>query len=424
MSTNTYDFVKPWGLRAFLARVIGFGLITSEGNAHKHQRKALTPAFNIKNIRALYPVMWEQAGLLVDGMAKESKEKGRIEVGAWASRLALDVIGTAALSRNFHSLVTSEHRVAESFLSILDPQPHMVVFFGLNLILPTTIAGLLPVKANRVVKAESKYVRSVCEEILDEKQAKLADSKRAGRGEEESNILGNMIASKEFNRDELVDQMLTFIAAGHETTASSISWACHILTLPAYAHYQQILRDEIRAAMPAVTGSGKLTAAAAPPHSVFESLPYLNGVCEEVLRLFPAVPTTLRESVRPTSIAGTAVPAGVWIVLTPWSINRNPRFWGADADRFRPERWIDSLPDGSSRPNKHGGAESNYCEITFLHGQRACIGRDFAKAELRCVIAAIFGRCERGISAESLAVFTVVSWQVGGYIGRLKGGGD
>lgn len=394
MSTNTYDFVKPWGLRAFLARIIGFGLITSEGNPHKHQRKALTPAFNIKNIRALYPAMWEQAGILVDQMLKQSQQIGQIEVGGWASRLALDVIGTAALSRNFNSLVTSEHQIAKSFLSILDPEPHMVVFFGLNLILPTWIAGLFPTQANKIVERESTYLRNVCEEILDDKQTKLEGAKRTESKVEESDILGNIIAGNEFSRQEIVDQMLTFIAAGHETTASSMSWAFHLLTLPEYKHYQKILREEVRSAIPSLGGQGKLTIEDAPLHNVIESFPYLNGVCEEVLRLFPAVPTTLREAIRDTSIAGTAVPNGTWIVLSPWSINRNPHFWGADAHKFRPERWMDQLPDGTKRPNKNGGAQSNYCEITFLHGQRACIGRDFAKAELRCVLAAIFGRCE------------------------------
>ena len=59
-----------------------------------------------------------------------------------------------------------------------------------------------------------------------------------------------------------------------------------------------------------------------------------------------------------------------------------------------PERWIDINADGTTRVNKHGGTSSNYCEITFLHGQRSCIGRDFAKAELRCAVAGIFGRFE------------------------------
>jgi hypothetical protein len=91
MSTNTYDFEKPWLVRNFLARIIGFGLILSEGGAHRKQRKALTPAFNIKNIRALYPLMWEKTGILLSQLEDEIKANpsgfnlaGNIELSVWA----------------------------------------------------------------------------------------------------------------------------------------------------------------------------------------------------------------------------------------------------------------------------------------------------------------------------------------------------
>ena len=95
MSTNTYDFEKPWRARNFLARIIGFGLILSEGSAHKKQRRALTPSFNVKNIRALYSLMWEKTGLLMDELEKEIKQnpmngnnaesgEGKVELSVWA----------------------------------------------------------------------------------------------------------------------------------------------------------------------------------------------------------------------------------------------------------------------------------------------------------------------------------------------------
>jgi cytochrome P450 len=123
-------------------------------------------------------------------------------------------------------------------------------------------------------------------------------------------------------------------------------------------------------------------------------MPYLNGVCEEVLRLFPSVPTTLRTTIRNSTIADTPIPAGTVVVLPIYGINRNPTFWGPDAEEMVPERRIDTNVDGTTRVNRHGGTSSNYCEITFLHGQRSCVGIDFAKAELRCAVAGIFGQFE------------------------------
>ena len=70
-------------------------------------------------------------------------------------------------------------------------------------------------------------------------------------------------------------------------------------------------------------------------------------------------------------------------MVSPWAVNRQRELWGDDAEEFKPERWIE---DG--KPNNSGGADSNYSLLTFLHGPRSCIGQGFAKAELRCLVAA------------------------------------
>lgn len=398
-STNCYDFEKPWGLRAYLQRILGDSLITVEAQAHKQQRKSLTWAFNIKHIRALYPTMWEKTGVLLDRLQHEMQTAGNIEITTWASRFALDIIGRGALSRDFDALrMTSYHPVARAFHRLLEPEHYMVVYMSFLLACPPAFMKLMPMKANRVIEEESEVIRKACEEMLDEKQAALAKQRLSEKPvETEVNILSKIVGNMDMPRAEILNHMSTFIGAGHETSAASITWASHLLTLPENWHYQDILRNEIRAAFPtAAMDDGSVradfTASEASLQSVLETLPYLNGICEEVLRLYPAVPATLRESVRQTTVAGTTVPKGMLVVIMPYAINRNPRFWGPDADKLRPERWIDRLPDGSLRANKHGGAESNYCEMTFLHGQRACIGRDFAKSELKCALAGLFGR--------------------------------
>jgi cytochrome P450 len=129
--------------------------------------------------------------------------------------------------------------------------------------------------------------------------------------------------------------------------------------------------------------------------SILQSLSLLNGACSETLRLYPAINIIYRNTVRPTVLAGNAIPAGVQVILSPWAINRDKRFWGDDAEEFRPERWIDIDAETSAeKPNNSGGAESNYTNLTFLHGPRSCIGHNFAVAELRCLVAMFVGRFE------------------------------
>jgi cytochrome P450 len=95
LHTNSYDFIKPPGGREFLARGLGYGLILSEGDAHRAQRKAVTPAFTIKNIHAMYPLMWSKTQLFLSQLEKEirhhalpgvenARPAGYVEIGGWA----------------------------------------------------------------------------------------------------------------------------------------------------------------------------------------------------------------------------------------------------------------------------------------------------------------------------------------------------
>ncbi|KAJ1715437.1 cytochrome P450 monooxygenase [Aspergillus flavus] len=392
MSTNTYDFEKPWRARDFLARIIGFGLILSEGSAHKKQRRALTPSFNVKNIRALYSLMWEKTGLLMDELEKQIKQnpmdgtnaqsgEGKIEMSVWASRLTLDIIGPAAMGRDFRSLHNPENKVADSFLAILEPTKEKMAFLAVNFALPQWFARRIPWRLNKVINDETGFLRDLCRDIVHEKRASITATKATAK-ELEADILGTMMLGGDFTDDELIDQMLTFLAAGHETTASAFTWACYLLTL--YPDVQERLRTEIRERIP--SGNHPIT------WSDLETLPLLNGVCQEVLRLYPTVPMTIREAVRDSVVAGKHVPKGTRILLCPYAINRSPEFWGNDGEEFRPERWIDTDKNGQLVTNNTGGASTNFAQITFLHGQRSCIGKDFARAELRCAVAGVVGR--------------------------------
>ncbi|KAE8415392.1 cytochrome P450 [Aspergillus pseudocaelatus] len=392
MSTNTYDFEKPWRARDFLARIIGFGLILSEGSAHKKQRRALTPSFNVKNIRALYSLMWEKTGLLMDELEKEIKQnpmdgnnaesgEGKVELSVWASRLTLDIIGPAAMGRDFRSLHNPENKVADSFLAILEPTKEKMAFLAVNFALPQWFARRIPWRLNKVINDETGFLRDLCRDIVHEKRASITAT-RATAKELEADILGTMMLGGDFTDDELIDQMLTFLAAGHETTASAFTWACYLLTL--YPDVQERLRAEIRERIP--SGNHPIT------WSDLETLPLLNGVCQEVLRLYPTVPMTIREAVRDSVVAGKHIPRGTRILLCPYAINRSPEFWGNDGDEFRPDRWIDTDKNGQLVTNNNGGASTNFAQITFLHGQRSCIGKDFARAELRCAVAGVVGR--------------------------------
>lgn len=128
--------------------------------------------------------------------------------------------------------------------------------------------------------------------------------------------------------------------------------------------------------------------------TILERLPLLNGVLNETLRLYPTVPVTIRTAIRDTRLGEQHIPKGTEVLISPWVINRCQDFWGHDADAFKPERWFNvSSDEGQDQDgtlkDDTPKAGSNYHFMTFLHGPRSCIGQNFAKAELRCLLAAM-----------------------------------
>lgn len=156
-----------------------------------------------------------------------------------------------------------------------------------------------------------------------------------------------------------------------------MTWAVWLLaTNP---EWQRQLREEVRGNLPSPSSAEK------PSVAAIEDLPILNAICNETLRLYPTVPITIREALRDTFIGSQAIPKGTVVLLVPWAINRSHALWGADSEKFMPERWLEP---GTANT---GGAKSNYAQITFLHGPRSCIGMGFAKAEFKCLLATVAG---------------------------------
>lgn len=383
LAGHPYDFEKPMKARSFLKRILGNGLIIEEGDPHKFQRKNVMPSFQFRHLKELYPMMWAKSVALTKGLTAELREQpgsvgkdgqteGVLEVNHWANKVTMDIIGVAALGREFHALQNDDDELIRNYEEILEPTYEKLIYFFFQLIGPQSIINRLPWKLNERVRYLTTNLRRITTQLVKEKRAAIKSE-----GDRNIDILSILIKSDNFSDDELVDQMLTFLAAGHETTSSAFTWTT--FNLAKNPQWQEKLRQELRENMP----KDNLPQTGDQFTAILESLPILNGVCEETIRLFPTVPITIRDAVRDTTLVGVPIAKDTQILISPWAINRNPHLW-TDADKFKPERWIGE--DG--KPNKNGGASSNYALLTFLHGPRSCIGQNFAKEELRCLVAA------------------------------------
>jgi len=402
-------------VRFFLARLLGNGILLAEGDEHRKQRRDLMPAFAFRHVKELYPVFWRKATesvqILTDHILAEAarapvsdddhdhdaekaggaaaKDTATLEIGGWASRLTLDVIGVAGLGRDFNALRDPNSVLARTYSTVFSPNRQAQFLAMLSILLPDKVVSLLPVKRNSDLRSARAVIRSTCRDLIREKKDKLARKELA-----DVDILSVALESGGFSDENLVDQLMTFLAAGHETTASAMTWAVYLLCR--HPAMQQRLRDEIRAHLPSPDTAG----AAAISSADVDRMPYLWAFASEVLRYYSPVAMTLREAVTDTTVQGVRVPRGTRVIISPWAVNKDERQWGADGRQFDPERWLPRFEGDKGAASGH--AASNYAFMTFLHGPRSCIGMNFAKAEFACLLAAWAGRFEFRLRDEAL----------------------
>ncbi|KAL9131011.1 MAG: hypothetical protein Q9217_000953 [Psora testacea] len=372
---KTYEFIKPPHLVTGLGRILGVGVFLAEGDEHKRQRKDLMPAFAFRHIKEMYPTFWDKATELVQSIIETNFEavfghgEGPIvEISDWANRATLDIIGTAGLGRDFESLKNPDNYLIQTYKRLFSPSRSGQILGLLSFFFPSWLIRALPIKQNDNMEVASNVIQSTCFDLIQEKKHLLekSDTKR--------DILSVAIQSGGFSDKDLVNQLMTFLIAGHETTASALSWT--ICMLCRHPEVQARLQEEVRLALPDPRNPKSLISA-----SVIDNLTYLNAVCNEALRLYPPIPITIRVAACDTTLMGHFIPKNTTIFLSPWAVNTSKALWGDDAAEFNPDRWL-----GEGKAN--GSAGSNYANLTFLHGPRSCIGQNFAKGELACLVAA------------------------------------
>jgi cytochrome P450 len=361
-----YDWEKPLHFRRGSVKMLGNGILFAEGNVHKQQRKTLMPAFTVKHTKELYPMFWNRSQRMVEAIKEQGEHSNTgsedviiVEVCGWASKATLSIIEEAAMGTDTNAIEDPKEALAVTYRILMAPGLVAQTINLFSVWLPEWLIYNIPYEYNRAIKRNAQLIWDACNT-----QKTYIESPKQGI-HPDNTIISTAVTSDQFSLTELVEQMKTFLIAGHETTATALAWAVYLLTQ--HPEMQKRLRDELSVLPSNVSASD------------IDGLTYLHAFCSEVLRFYPPVPATVREASRDTSILSTPVPKGTLIMLIPWAINTSKKTWGPDAQEFKPERWLNS---------PSGGAESNYALLTFLHGPRSCIGERFARGEFACLLAA------------------------------------
>ena len=371
------------------------------------------PAFAYRHIKDIYPIFWSKSREMVKAISA-SMQKGAadaelekavapssvVELNGWLSRTTLDIIGVAGMGYDFNAIQDPNTQLCKTYRAVFEPSKQARILGLVSLVVPMKILRLIPMQRNHDMKAAAETIRGVCRQLIQHKQQKKNQQEKSS----DVDILSVAMESGAFTEDQLIDQLMTFLVAGHETTSTSTTWS--ICLLCQHPEVQSRLREEVRTNLPSIEDDSTTVTA-----DILDRLPYLHAVVMETLRFQSPVPMTRREAARDSSILGQFVPKGTDIIIAPYAVNFSTALWGEDALKFNPDRWM-----GPGRANT-GGADSNYSLLTFLHGPRSCIGQQFAKAEQACLLAALVGKFEMEL-ADKDAVIDIQS----GITARPKGG--
>lgn len=360
-----YDKLEP---------LLGDGLLSSEGQNWRFQRRAAQPAFAAMHLRQMMDAVSGAVDESCERLAAAARGGGPIDVEHEMNRLALAMLGRALFGRD---LATVAHGVNEAL--------RYVLWYGTR-----RIGQILPLPAWAPTPRNRRYRRALAD--LDRVVGALIEERRHDPG---SGDLLSLLADyhephtgRPMTGDLLRDNVMTFLTAGHETTAKALTWIFYLMDV--FPDHARPVRQESRA----VLSSAPLE------YASLKHLSYTTLFIKESLRLFPPVPGLARKVLRDDVVGGYKVPAGSRLILSPYATHRHPGFW-PDPARFDPDRFTGTSSAG--RPP--------FAYFPFGGGPRQCIGTNFAMMELRVAFAKIASRFSftrlSGRPVETESLFTL-----------------
>ncbi|PPQ79656.1 hypothetical protein CVT26_015782 [Gymnopilus dilepis] len=396
---NSYIYQKSEAGRYNLSRILGNGVLVVEEDKHKQQiwpyKNPQNPAFGVAQIRELTEIFVEKSIQLRDIWADEIiKANGQVEVLSWLSKMTLDVIGLAGFNYNFNALTRDgeKNELNQAFSTIFRSGTRMSLIPMLRGMVP--FLRFLPAERDAETKIAREKMARIGDQLLREsKAAILADEKENGKVEKTAFkrrdllsllLRANMstdVPPNHMTDEDVLAQVPTFIVAGHETTSTATTWALYALTQQ--PDVQTKLREELF-----TIGTDN------PTMDELNSLPYLDAVVRETLRIHAPVPMTMREAVRDDIIPlgqpvrdlkgnlldSIRIKKGQTVIVPITTINRSKAIWGEDAKEFKPERWQNVPEAAGAIPGVWGNL------MTFLGGPRACIGYRFSLVETKALL--------------------------------------
>jgi cytochrome P450 len=340
---NADAFVKGYGLSLFARPLLGAGLLTSEADAHKRQRRMLAPAFSPRGIAGYADIMVERA----ERAATEMLAQGQLNVADATMRLTLEIVAK--------TLFDSEAgETAREFGAAVS---EVLLRMARALLAPVPMPPFVPTPNNLAMHAAVRRLDRIVYRIIDERRREQR---------EHGDLLDMLLAAEteagaRLTNRQIRDEAMTILVAGHETSANTLAWTLYLL-----ARHPDV-RSRLEAEVDRVLG------ARAPQLSDLAALPYTLQVLKEVQRLYPPAYVLGRRARRSLNLHGQPIARNQIVLINVLGMQRRADQF-AQPHRFMPERFEPTAP-------------VPLAYMPFGAGPRICVGNHFALMELQLVLA-------------------------------------
>ena len=355
LQTNAQNYTKGRNYKKFIPAT-GNGLLVSDGDLWRRQRRLAQPAFHRQRLTAFAEVMAREAKAQAAGWLRRTDRERPLDVAEEMMRLTLRIIGltmfTTDLTADTDAIGRALHVIrAHAIRSMWQPVP---------------VPVWLPTPANL------RFRRALADG--DRVMLRTIEARRSGEVQNDD-LLSLLLRARDeetgegMSDEQLRAEVVTIIGAGHESTAVTLSWTWYLLAQHPEAEAR--LHEEL----------GRELSGRTPTLEDLPRLRYTTMVVEEAMRLYPPAWALSRTAKRADTLGGYPVPAGSEAIIIPYVTHRHPDFWDAP-DRFDPERFTPARRE--TRPR--------FSYVPFGAGPRLCIGQHFAMTEMLIVVATLAQR--------------------------------
>lgn len=344
--TQDHSFMKGEALQR-TKRLLGEGLLTSEGELHRHQRRIIQPLFHRMKLSHYGSIMTEYAGQTI----RRWQDGDIMDISAEMSRLTLLIAGKTLFGVDMNEAAGD---VGKALTSLVNTFNLLVLPFS-------NLLERLPLPSIVRAKRAQSNLDSILYRVIQD-----------ARSSPNQNTLISVLLEaqdedgKRMNDRQIRDEAMTLFLAGHETTSNALTWTWYLLSQHPEAE------SKLETELDSVLG-GRLPTVEDIPH-----LPYTQMVLSESMRLYPPAWVIGRRALQEVVIGNYLIPAGSIVAMSQYVMHRDPRFY-FDPERFDPERWTPEA--AAQRPN--------YSYFPFGGGSRLCIGKHFALMEGVLLLATI-----------------------------------